>query len=336
MSRRARRAARGLAGRPRRPLARDRARRDPGPARRVEILAPLTDVDLAALRYYAIAEGQVAGDPGARRPDRLHRRGRLRDLRRHGPRAASCGTRSLAPGGRAGSRRSGSAPATRSASRPGMPLYGNELDRHDEPVRGRPRPRREARQAGRLRRPGGARAGRPRRLREAARRARDHAAAGIARHGYPVSTRGDAADGRRHQRHPSPTLGMPIAMAYVAPGRWRAGYDARRRDPRAARSPPRSCRCRSTSVRATSTREASTRAARRVARSRRSAPDGPRGSALHEGPRVGPRRRRRGDDRDHRLRRRAARRHRLRGAAGGRARRSSSSRRSASSSRSRP
>ena len=36
----------------------------------------------------------------------------------------------------------------------GMPLYGNELDRHDEPVRGRARPRREARQAGRFRRTG--------------------------------------------------------------------------------------------------------------------------------------------------------------------------------------
>ncbi len=32
--------------------------------RAVEVLAPLTDVDLAALRYYAAAEGHVAGIPG--------------------------------------------------------------------------------------------------------------------------------------------------------------------------------------------------------------------------------------------------------------------------------
>ena len=41
-----------------------------------------------------------------------------------------------------------------------MPLYGNELDRDDEPVRGRPRSGREAREARRLRRPRGAREGR--------------------------------------------------------------------------------------------------------------------------------------------------------------------------------
>ena len=52
----------GLEGDPRRPDAGDRARRGPGPLA-VEIVTPLTDIDLGALRYYAIAEGTVAGIP---------------------------------------------------------------------------------------------------------------------------------------------------------------------------------------------------------------------------------------------------------------------------------
>ncbi len=55
-----------------------------GPRAR-EALTPLTDVDLTALRYYAIAEGDGGWDPGTRRPDRLYRRGRLRGLRGYGP-----------------------------------------------------------------------------------------------------------------------------------------------------------------------------------------------------------------------------------------------------------
>jgi len=41
--------------------------------RSAEILAPLTDIDLASLRYYAIAQGNVAGVPALvrRDPDRL-------------------------------------------------------------------------------------------------------------------------------------------------------------------------------------------------------------------------------------------------------------------------
>ena len=53
--------------------------------RAIAVLAPLTGIDLAALRYYAIAEGEVAGIPALVGSDRLHRRGRLRGLRRDRP-----------------------------------------------------------------------------------------------------------------------------------------------------------------------------------------------------------------------------------------------------------
>ena len=121
-----------------------------------------------------------------------------------------------------------------------MPLYGNELDRDDEPVRGRPRPRRQARQARRLRRPGGAREGRratgPRKRLVGLVDARAAGSPATATRSTPATRRtGVVTSGTQ-----SPTLGEPIAMAYVAPGRCRAGYDARRRDPRSARCPPRS------------------------------------------------------------------------------------------------
>ena len=46
-----------------------------------EILQPLTALDLAALKYYHFAEAEVDELSGHRLPHRLHRRGRLRDLR---------------------------------------------------------------------------------------------------------------------------------------------------------------------------------------------------------------------------------------------------------------
>ena len=98
----------------------------------------------------------------------------------------------------------------------GMPLYGNELGPDTTPVRRRPRPGGQAGQAGRLRRPGRARRARPQApprqvlvgLRSGTRR--------VPRHGYPVlwdgQPRGTVTSGA-----PSPTLGEPIAMAYVEP-----------------------------------------------------------------------------------------------------------------------
>ena len=184
--------------------------------RAVEVLAPLTDVDLGALRYYASADGHGRRDRCARRADRLHRRGRLRGLRRHERGRPSCG--------RSCSRRSaphdglpiglGARDTLRLEA--GMPLYGNELDLDTNPY-----------EAGlgrvvKLDKPGDfvgraalekvARDGPQRRLVGLIVEGR-----GIARHGYPVWS-GDRRTGVVTSGTQSPTLGVPIAMAYVAPG----------------------------------------------------------------------------------------------------------------------
>ena len=138
--------------------------------RSVDVLSPHTDVDLAALRYYAIAEGAVAGIPaqvgrtGYTGEDGFEvfvetsRVGELWDVLLDAVRGAD---------GRAG--------------RPGCARHPAAGGRHaalrqrarsrDEPVRGRAGPGREARQAGRFRRPRRPRAGRRRRPQEAPRRA---------------------------------------------------------------------------------------------------------------------------------------------------------------------
>ena len=85
--------------------------------RSLDILGPLTDLDLAAIRYYGIAEGVGRRDPGAGRPHRLHGRGRLRAVRRRRSGRRGCGTRCSRPGGRTAWCRWASAPATRSGSR---------------------------------------------------------------------------------------------------------------------------------------------------------------------------------------------------------------------------
>ena len=231
--RRARRAARRAS----RPILDDRSLATglvavQGP-RAAEVLAPLTDVDLAALRYYAIAEGTVAGHPGARRPDRLHRRGRLRGLRRHDRRPSAVGR----PARRRPARRRrvpvglGARDTLRLEA--GMPLYGNELDRDTNPYEaglgrvvkldkagdfvGRAALEKVARDG-----PGAA-ARRPDRRGPRDRPPRLPGLAGERRTG--VVTSGTQ----------SPTLGVPIAMAYVAPADARAGYHGRGRDPRRPR-----------------------------------------------------------------------------------------------------
>ena len=153
----------GVPGGPRRPVARDRAARRPGPGR-------------------------------GRRPRAADRRRPVRPpLLRRRPRRPSPGIPGLvartgytgedgfevfvdtagtgaavgrpAAGGarRRRAARSGSGARDTLRLEAGMPLYGNELDLATEPVRGRPRPGGQARQGRRLRRPGGAREGRPRR-----------------------------------------------------------------------------------------------------------------------------------------------------------------------------
>ncbi|HEX7949246.1 MAG TPA: glycine cleavage system aminomethyltransferase GcvT [Candidatus Limnocylindrales bacterium] len=197
------------------------------------ILGPLTDVALGSLKYYAIAEGQVAGIPAlvartgytgedgfelfvdwARGPaawQALADAGRTADV-------VPCGL--------------GARDTLRLEA--GMPLYGNELDRQTTPYDaglarvvkldkpgdfvGRAALERAAREGPSKRLVG---------LRVTGR--------GIARHGYRVFA-GDRATGVVTSGTQSPTLGYPIAMAYVAPGDGEPGtmLDVEIRDQRVA------------------------------------------------------------------------------------------------------
>jgi aminomethyltransferase len=183
--------------------------------RAAAVLGPLTDVDLGTLRYYAIAEGQVAGiralvaRTGYTGEDGFEL---FVDWAR-GPDA----WQALADAGRA----EGVAPVGLGARdtlrlEAGMPLYGNELDRSTNPY-----------EAGlgrvvKLEKPGEfvgrgalervAREGIGKRLVGLTVTGR-----GIARHGHEVFA-GDRRTGAVTSGTHSPTLGKAIAMAYVAPG----------------------------------------------------------------------------------------------------------------------
>ena len=182
--------------------------------RAIEVLTPLTDVDLAALRYYAIAEGTVAGIPalvartGYTGEDGFEvfvETGRTVEL--WDAMLAAARTADGVPVGL------GARDTLRLEA--GMPLYGNELDRDTTPY-----------DAGlgrvvKLDKPGEfvgraaleriAAAGPTKRLVGLVVEGR-----GIARHGYPV-TAGERRTGVVTSGTQSPTLGVPIAMAYVAP-----------------------------------------------------------------------------------------------------------------------
>ena len=115
---RAGRAADRVHGRARRPLAGDRPARGPGTARASRSSRPLTDVDLAALRYYASAEGTVAGiDALVARTGYTGEDGFevFVDTTADAP---SCGTPCSRRSARTTGCRSGWALATRSGSRP--------------------------------------------------------------------------------------------------------------------------------------------------------------------------------------------------------------------------
>ncbi len=180
-----------------------------------EILAGLTDVDLDALRYYATEEGTVAGSSAfvartgytgedgfeilvdTRRCEQLWlsltEAGAGEDLR-------PCGL--------------GARDTLRLEA--GMPLYGNELDRDTNPFEaglGRVvKLDKEGDFVGRAALERIARDGPARRLVGLVVRGR-----GIARHGHPVFV-GERRTGEVTSGTHSPTLGSPIAMAYVAPG----------------------------------------------------------------------------------------------------------------------
>jgi aminomethyltransferase len=185
-----------------------------GPASRM-ILAPLTDVNLGSLRYYAIAEGAVAGIPAL-----VARTGYTGEdgfeVFVDGAAAGELWDVLLGAGARAGLVPVGLGARDTLRLEAGMPLYGNELDRSTTPF-----------EAGlgrvvKLTKPGdfvgrdalarASEAGPRRRLVGLIVRER-----GIARHGYPVWA-GDRRTGAVTSGRQSPTLGVPIAMAYVAPG----------------------------------------------------------------------------------------------------------------------
>ncbi|HEX5589832.1 MAG TPA: glycine cleavage system aminomethyltransferase GcvT [Candidatus Limnocylindrales bacterium] len=178
------------------------------------VLAPLTDIDLGALRYYAIAEGRVAGIPAlvARTGYTGEDGFELFVDWERGPEAWAA----LEAAGRA----AGVVPCGLGARdtlrlEAGMPLYGNELDRDTNPF-----------EAGlgrvvKLDKPGDfvgrdalakvARDGIEKRLVGLTVTGR-----GIARHGYRVLRDGRPTGVVTSGTH-SPTLGRPIAMAYVTP-----------------------------------------------------------------------------------------------------------------------
>ena len=182
--------------------------------RAVDILTPVTDIDLAALRYYAIAEGSVAGIPslvartGYTGEDGFEvfvENARAHELwdalseagKGHGLVPVGLGARDTL------------------RLEAGMPLYGNDLDRETNPF--------EAGQGRivKLDKPGDfvgraalekvARDGPAKRLVGLTMQGR-----GIARHGYPVHS-GSSQTGVITSGTQSPTLGKAIAMAYVAP-----------------------------------------------------------------------------------------------------------------------
>ncbi len=181
--------------------------------RSVEILRPLTDVDLDGLRYYAIAEGEVAGIPalvartgytgedgfevfveterGTELWDALWAAGQP-----HGMQPVGLGARDTL------------------RLEAGMPLYGNELDRATNPYEA------NLGRVVKLEKPDDfvgrgalekvAHDGVERLLVGLVMRGR-----GIARHGYPVFVE-DRRSGTVTSGTQSPTLGQAIAMAYVA------------------------------------------------------------------------------------------------------------------------
>jgi aminomethyltransferase len=183
--------------------------------RSVDVMRPLTDVDLASLRYYGIAEGHVAGIPGhvARTGYTgedgfevfvdIGRTGELWDALLEAVRAADGLPVGL-----------GARDTLRLEA--GMPLYGNELDVTTTPY-----------DAGlgrvvKLGKPGDfvGRAALERVAEDGPRRRLVGLIVegrGIARHGYPVHI-GERRTGVVTSGTQSPTLGVPIAMAYVAPG----------------------------------------------------------------------------------------------------------------------
>ncbi len=183
--------------------------------RSAEVLGPLTDVDLGGLRYYAIAEGAVAGIPAM-----VARTGYTGEdgfeVFIDTSRTAELWAILLAAVQAAGGLPVGLGARDTLRLEAGMPLYGNELDLDTTPY-----------EAGlgrvvKLDKPGDfvGRAALEKVARDGPARllvGLEVEGRGIARHGHPVWV-GDRQTGVVTSGTQSPTLGVPIAMAYVAPG----------------------------------------------------------------------------------------------------------------------
>jgi aminomethyltransferase len=181
--------------------------------RSVEIVRPMTDVDLDALRYYAIAEGTVAGIKAL-----VARTGYTGEdgfeVFVDTDRAVELWDALMAAGSGAGLAPIGLGARDTLRLEAGMPLYGNELDRSTNPYEA------NLGRVVKLDKPGdfigraalekAARDGVARRLVGLVMRGR-----GIARHGYPVLADARPSGIVTSGTH-SPSLGEAIAMAHVA------------------------------------------------------------------------------------------------------------------------
>jgi aminomethyltransferase len=181
--------------------------------RSIEIARPLTDVDLDTLRYYAIAEGSVAGIPGL-----VARTGYTGEdgfeVFVDTTRAGELWDALMAAGAPHGLAPIGLGARDTLRLEAGMPLYGNELDRSTNPFAanvGRVVKLAKANDfVGRAALEKVAASGVDRRLVGLVMRGR-----GIARHGYPIWS-GEHRTGVVTSGTQSPSLGEAIAMAMVA------------------------------------------------------------------------------------------------------------------------
>jgi aminomethyltransferase len=182
--------------------------------RAAEIVGPLTDLDLGSLRYYAIAEGQVAGIPALVARTGYTGEDGFEVFVETG-RAVELWDALMEAGRSAGMAPIGLGARDTLRLEAGMPLYGNELDRATNPYDanlGRVvKLEKEGDFVGRAALERVAREGPSKRLVGLVMQGR-----GIARHGYPVRENGRPS-GVVTSGTQSPSLGKAIAMAYVAP-----------------------------------------------------------------------------------------------------------------------
>lgn len=190
--------------------------------RAAEILAPETDVDLASLRYYGIAEGHVCGQPAL-----VARTGYTGEdgfeVFVEWLAGIPVWQRLLAAGAEAGLAPCGLGARDTLRLEAGMPLYGNELDRQTNPYEaglGRVvKLDKEHDFVGRSALERVAADGPRRQLCGLAIRGR-----GIARAGHEIyRPDGDEVIGVVTSGAPSPSLDLPIAMAYLPPTDSEAG-----------------------------------------------------------------------------------------------------------------